>query len=142
MPRHSETRFLPYTPEQLFDLVADIERYPEFLPWCAAARIVERKGDTVKADLIVGYKALREKFTSVVTLTPKSRIDVAYAGGPLSHLKNDWRFTPAPGGCDLSFDLEFALKSTLLAGMMEAFLEKAIMRMAQAFEERAKAVYG
>lgn len=141
MPKHSETRFLPYTPEQLYALVLDIERYPEFLPWCVAARITERHQDRLKADLVVGYKAIREKFTSVVVLTPGRRLDVTYISGPLSQLSNVWQFTPAPGGCNLSFALEFSFKTPLLANLFEMFFEKALLRMVAAFEARAQALY-
>ena len=142
MLKHSETRFLPYTQHQLFDLVADIERYPEFLPWCIAARITERDAEIVKADLIVGYKAFREKFTSVVTLHPHQSIEVAYVSGPLSHLHNSWQFTPANGGCDLGFDLAFAFRTPFLAKIFGAFFEPAMTRMSQAFEDRAHQLYG
>jgi coenzyme Q-binding protein COQ10 len=142
MPKHAETRLLPYTPEQLYALVLDIERYPEFLPWCVAARIVERDPEHLKADLIVGYKAIRETFRSVVQLTPPRRIDVTYASGPLANLRNAWRFEPAAGGCLLAFELDFAFKTPLLANMFELFFEKALRRMAGAFEARAQALYG
>lgn len=141
MLKHSETRFLPYTPQQLFDLVADIERYPEFLPWCLEARILARDGDVVKADLIVGYKAFREKFTSVVTLMPVRAIDVTYVSGPLSHLTNSWAFTPTKGGCTLGFDLAFAFRTPLLAAIFGAFFDRALKRMTYAFEDRAHALY-
>jgi coenzyme Q-binding protein COQ10 len=142
MPKHCETRFLPYTPEQLYTLVLDIERYPEFLPWCVAARILSRRDDELKADMIVGYKALREKFTSVVQLTPNEKIEVRYVSGALKQLTNIWRFEPAAGGCTLSFDLEFTFKTALLAGLFEMFFEQALRRMAGAFEARARQLYG
>src|ERR1700753_3579700 len=116
MPRHHETRVLPFTPEQLFDLVADIGRYPEFLPWCKGARILKREGNNVTADLIIGYKMFQEKFTSYVTLDPSRAIAVEYLSGPLTHLKNDWQFRPAPkGGCELSFNVEFDFRSSILS---------------------------
>jgi coenzyme Q-binding protein COQ10 len=142
MITHNETRFLPYTQQQLFDLVADIEQYPEFLPWCIASRIVERSDAVVKADLVVGYKSFREQFTSVVTLIRPVRIEVAYASGPLSHLHNHWTFAEVSGGCDLGFDLAFAFKNPFLASMFGPFLEKALKQMSQAFETRAHALYG
>ena len=92
MPTHAEQRVLPYTPEQLFALVADIERYPEFLPWCVGARIRERRPDLVVADLIIGFRMFRERFTSRVTLDPPGRIDVTYAEGPFRYLNNHWIF--------------------------------------------------
>ncbi len=142
VPHHTETRFLPYTPEQLYALVLDIERYPEFLPWCVAARIAERGEGWLKADLIVGYKAIREKFTSKVVCVPQQRIEVAYGGGPLKNLTNVWRFDPAEGGCNLGFELEFSFKAAFLANLFELFFEKALRRMAEAFEARAKQLYG
>src|SRR5712691_11833822 len=97
MPTHAEQRVLPYTPEQLFALVADVERYPEFLPWCVGARIRERQPDLIIADLIIGFRVFRERFTSRVALTPPRRIDVTYTEGPFRYLNNHWIFDPAPG---------------------------------------------
>jgi ribosome-associated toxin RatA of RatAB toxin-antitoxin module len=95
MPTHAEKRELPYRPEQLFDLVADIERYPEFLPWCVGARVRSREGDLVVADLVIGFKVVRERFTSRVKLDrPNLRIDVAYTEGPFRYLNNHWIFEP------------------------------------------------
>ena len=140
--RHSETRFLPYTPEQLFDLVAGIERYPEFLPWCKGARILERNEDAIKADLIIGYKMFQEKFTSFVTLNRPKAISVQYMSGPLSRLTNEWQFAPAKGGCELSFQVDFDFQSPLLRAAMEMFFDKALRKMVMAFEERAGELYG
>src|SRR5216683_3065731 len=98
MPTHAEQRILPYTPEQLFALVADIERYPEFLPWCVGARIRERKPDLIVADLIIGFRMFRERFTSRVALDPPGRIDVSYTEGPFRYLNNHWVFDPVAGG--------------------------------------------
>ena len=142
MPEHREKRTLPFRPEQLFDLVAAIERYPEFLPWCKGARILKREGNIVTADLIAGYKMFRERFTSAVTLHPPRAISVEYLSGPLTHLKNDWEFNAAgKTGCDLVFNVEFDFRSRVLGGMMEMFFEKALRKMAQAFEERARELY-
>ena len=89
MPTHAEKKLLPWTPEQLYDLVAGIERYPEFLPWCIAARIRRREGDLIVADLVIGFRMIRERFTSNVKLDPAARrIDVAYIDGPFRHLRN------------------------------------------------------
>jgi len=142
MPQHKETRILPFRPEQLFDLVADIERYPEFLPWCKGARILKREGKTITADLIIGYKMFREKFTSIVTLERPRAISVAYQSGPLAHLKNEWDFLPAKDGCVLSFHVDFDFHSKLLGATMGLFFDKALSRMAAAFEERARELYG
>jgi len=143
MPQHNEKRILPYTPEQLFDLVAGIEYYPEFLPWCKAARILERTDKAVTADLIIGYKMFQEKFTSLVTLKRPHMISVQYKSGPLAHLSNQWVFKPAGGaGCELSFAVDFDFRSPLLRGAMQLFFDKALIKMVQAFEVRAKKLYG
>ncbi len=143
MPQHQEKRVLPYKPEQLFDLVAGIERYPEFLPWCKAARLLEIKGNVVTADLIIGYKMFQEKFTSVVTLDRPCAITVQYKSGPLAHLSNQWAFKPVgAGACDLSFHVDFDFRSSLLRSAMEIFFDKALLKMVAAFEQRAKALYG
>lgn len=143
MPQHKEKRVLPYKPEQLFDLVAGIERYPEFLPWCKAARILERRDNIVTADLIIGYKMFQEKFTSIVTLDRPREITVQYKSGPLAHLSNQWWFKPVgKDSCELSFHVDFDFKSSLLRSAMEMFFDKAILKMVAAFEERAKALYG
>ncbi|MBI1272790.1 MAG: type II toxin-antitoxin system RatA family toxin [Alphaproteobacteria bacterium] len=142
MPKRSEERVLPYTPQQLYDLVADIERYPEFLPWCRTAHVLERKGNNVTADLVIGYKAFSENFRSHVTLKPGKRIEVDYGGGPLTHLANKWEFAPAPGkSCKLSFYVDFDFRSSLLSGLMGVFFEQAFGRMVDAFEARAQELY-
>ncbi len=142
MPSHAEQRQLPYQPAQLFDLVADIESYPQFLPWCRAARIVERRPERVTADLVIGFKMFRETFTSVVTLAPPERIDVEYVRGPLKHLTNRWRFLPDAKGCTVDFYVDFAFRSRLLEGLIGAVFGEAVSRMVGAFEVRADAIYG
>ena len=143
MPRHSETRYLPYTPDQLFTLVADVGRYPEFLPWCKAARVLETKPDGIVADLVIGYKMFFERFRSDVKLDRPRTISITYVSGPLSHLANEWRFEPqGKKGCNLSFDVDFDFKSPLLRAAIELFFEKALTKMVSAFEERAADLYG
>jgi len=142
MHRHAERRFLPYRPEQLYALVADIERYPEFLPWCVAARIRSRTEALVVADLVIGFKMIRERFTSRVTLSPPDRIDVAYAEGPFRHLDNHWVFLPHPQGCEIDFHVEFEFRSALLERLIGVLFDEAVRRMVQAFETRARALYG
>lgn len=142
MPTHAERRFLPYTPEQLFALVADVERYPEFLPWCVASRVRSRQGNIVVADLMIGFKMVRERFTSRVTLSPPDRIDVAYTEGPLRHLNNHWIFEEAPGGCVIDFFVDFEFKSIILQRLIGALFNEAVRRMVGAFETRAHALYG
>jgi coenzyme Q-binding protein COQ10 len=142
MPTHAEERVLPYTPEQLFALVADIERYPEFLPWCVGARIKEREPDLIVADLIIGFRMFRERFTSRVSLDPSRRIDVTYAEGPFRYLNNHWIFAAVPGGCRISFFVDFEFKSRLLQRLIEVLFSEAVRRMVGAFENRARDLYG
>lgn len=143
MPRHSEVRHLPYSPEQLFDLVADIGRYDEFLPWVAAVRIRSSNQSETLADLVVGFHAFKERFTSRVTKYPPSRICVDYVEGPLKYLHNEWRFTPAPGGgTQLSFAVDFAFKSRIFEALAGQMFDRALRRMTSAFEQRAAALYG
>ena len=142
MPRHVESRFLPYSPEQMFDLVADIERYPEFLPWCVGMRVRERRDNVILADLMVGFKMIREKFTSQVTLQPPSRIDVIYIEGPFKHLENHWLFKPHDGGSMVEFFIDFEFRSRMLRLVMEPLFHEAVRRMVGAFESRAAKLYG
>jgi len=144
MPTHAERRELPYRPEQLFDLVADIERYPEFLPWCIACRVRRREGNVVWGDLMVGFKVFRETFTSKVTLNRPDRIDVEYVDGPFRHLNNHWVFEPAEGGRHtvIDFSIDFEFRSRLMQTVATAAFNEAVRRMVHAFEVRAHAVYG
>jgi len=142
MPTHAEQRVLAYTPEQLFALVADIERYPEFLPWCLAARIKERRADLIVADLIIGFRIFRERFTSRVALDGPRRIDVTYAEGPFRRLSNHWVFEQAPGGCRIDFYVDFEFKSRVMQKVIEVLFSEAVRRMVGAFEKRAQHLYG
>ena len=142
MPTHAEQRLLPYTQEQMYALVADIERYPEFLPWCVAARIKERRADFIDADLVIGFKMFRERFTSHVELDPPGRIDVTYAEGPFRYLNNHWTFERAPGGCRVDFFVDFEFKSRVLQKVIEVLFGEAVKRMVAAFESRARQLYG
>jgi len=143
MPRHSETRRLPYTPEQLFDLVADVARYPEFLPWVAAVRVRSDSDTEMVADLVVGFKAIHEKFTSRVTKHRPDSISVEYIEGPLKYLKNDWRFRPdGQGGVYVDFTVDFAFRSMLFEALAGQMFDRALCKMIGAFEERAAALYG
>lgn len=143
MPAHSESRVLPYTAEQLYGLVADIERYPEFLPWCRAVRVRERDGSLLVADMVIGFRMLRESFTSRVTLDPGRAIDVGYLNGPFHHLHNRWRFSDrAEGGCLVEFDVAFEFRSALLRRVMGALFNEAVRRLVRAFEARARDLYG
>jgi len=143
MPTHAERRRLPYRPDQLFALVADIERYPEFLPWCLAARIRKRDGDLVVADLVIGWRMIRERFTSRVVLKSPDRIDVTYHEGPFKYLQNHWIFEPQPdGSCILDFYVDFEFRSRVLQKAMALLFNEAVRRMVQAFEGRARQLYG
>lgn len=139
---------VPYSARQMFDLVADIERYPEFLPWCSALRIVEkdvRDGEgTMTADMVVAYKVFRERFRSKVTLDRAAgRIDAAYVNGPFRNLENRWRFTDKPdGGSIIDFEIAFEFRNFLLQATARAVFDMAFARMSDAFVKRAEEIYG
>lgn len=148
MPTHAEKRLLPYAPEQLFDLVAQVERYPEFLPWCLASRIRRREESLLVADLVIGFKMIRERFTSHVTLDRPHRIDVRYADGPFKHLNNHWIFEPVgpcpelpAGGTLIDFYVDFEFRSKLLQSLIGMLFHEATRRMVSAFEGRARQLY-
>ena len=142
MPKHSETRHLPDTAEQMFDLVADVRRYPEFLPWVSAMRVRQDGETETVADMIVGFKGLRETFTSRVEKSRPERISVEYVDGPLKYLRNDWRFRPEPGGCAVDFSVDFAFKNRVFEMLAGQVFGTALRRMIGAFETRAAALYG
>jgi len=143
VPTHAEKRVLACSPRQLYDLVADIERYPEFLPWCVAARIRKREGDLVTADLVIGFKMFRERFTSQVRLDPDGqRIDVTYQKGPFKYPNNHWVFEDHPQGCAIDFYVDFEFRSRLLQKLIEPLFSEAVRRMVAAFEARAGELYG
>jgi len=143
MPRHSETKHLPYTPEQMFDLVADVEHYDEFLPWVVAVRIRSSSETETVADLVVGFNAFKERFTSKVVKERPARICVDYIEGPLKFLHNEWRFEPAAdGGTDVHFSVDFAFRSRIFESLAGSMFDRALRRMTQAFEQRAAALYG
>lgn len=141
MPEYSDRRYLPYTPEQLFNLVADIERYPEFLPWCVGVRILRREENAVYADLMVGFKMVREVYTSKVIFDRTEGIDVEYQKGPFKHLINNWKFKKSGQGCEVEFFIDFEFRSKILRGIIGPFFGEAVNKMIGAFEERAKVVY-
>src|SRR5260370_32693107 len=117
MPTHAEQRVLPYTAEQLFDIVADVGRCPEFLPWCGGAGIGERSDTLVVADLLIGFRMFRERFTSRVTLDRPRRVDVAYSEGPFRYLANHWIFEPVEGGCRIDFFVDFEFRSAIFQNL-------------------------
>lgn len=143
MPTHAERRVLPYRPDQLYDLVAAVQDYPKFLPWCIGARIRERSDQLLVADLIIGFKMFRERFTSRVKLDPsKQQIEVAYSEGPFKYLQNHWRFLPHPQGCEIDFHVDFEFRSRILQAAIEMLFSEAVRRMVAAFEGRARQLYG
>lgn len=144
MPRHFEVQTFPYAADQIYTLVADIERYPEFLPWCTALRVRRRDGNKIIADMSIGFKLVRETFTTEVTLRPETReIHVTYINGPFRYLTNHWRFTSAgEGACEVTFDIDFEFRSKLLQTLIGAVFHEVISRMVKAFQERAKQLYG
>ena len=143
MPTHAEKRVLPHTPDQMFDLVADVDRYPEFLPWCIGSRVRRRRGNTIVADLVIGFKMIRERFTSEVKLAPEDkRIDVRYLEGPFKYLNNTWVFYEHEKGCMVDFYVDFEFRTRFLQRMMEPLFNEAVRRMVKAFEARADQLYG
>jgi len=142
MPTHAEKRVLPYTPEQLFDLVADVGRYPEFLPWCVGARIRERRDNLLVADLVIGFKVFRERFTSHVTLNRPDHIQVSYLDGPFRYLNNHWRFRPHQKGTEIDFFVDFEFRSRILQAAIGLVFNEATRLMVGSFEKRADQVYG
>jgi coenzyme Q-binding protein COQ10 len=142
MPRHKETRALPYTPGQMFDLVSDVARYPEFLPWVSAIRIRSQSETEMVADMIVGFKGLRETFTSRVVKARPEHVHVDYVDGPLQHLSNDWRFQPdGKGGVLVEFEVDFAFKNRIFEMLAGQVFDAALRRMIGAFEARAAQLY-
>jgi coenzyme Q-binding protein COQ10 len=143
MPRHSETRHLPYTPEQLFDLVADVARYDEFLPWVVAVRVRSSSETETVADLVVGFNAFKERFTSRVVKERPHRICVDYVDGPLKYLHNEWTFErAADGGTNVHFAVDFAFRARLVESLAGAMFDRPLRPMTGAFEQRAGELYG
>lgn len=147
MPKFEATRRVAHTPDEMFALVADIEKYPQFVPLCEALSIRSRKErdgrSVVVADMSVGYKAIRETFTTQVLLKPEDKvIDVKYIDGPFKYLSNVWSFEPASDGCFVRFFIDYEFKSRLLAAVMGTMFDRAFRMFAEAFEKRADVVYG
>ncbi len=142
MPTHAETKTVPYPPEQLFDLVADVGKYPQFLPWCVAARVRSRTETESVADLTIGFGPFRESFTSRVMLERPGQIRVRYENGPFRYLNNQWTFEPDPLGCKVKFFVDFEFRSRLLQAAIGVVFNEAVRRMVNAFLKRARDVYG
>ena len=142
MKKHHEKRFVDHSPKQMFDLVSNVKKYPDFLPWCLGSRILYNDGDVLIADLIIGFQIYREKFRSKVVLNKnKNIIEVFYEDGPFKHLSNKWEFKKFNKGCEINFYLEFEFKNIFFQTIMEKLFSEAVKRMVEAFEKRAEAVY-
>ena len=142
MPKYSEHKLVPYRPDQLFDLVADVSKYPAFLPWCIGARIRTQTETDLVADLTIGFKMFRESFTSRVALERPDRIHVHYENGPFKYLRNEWTFTPDPRGCIVDFYVDFEFRSFILQKTIGMVFTEAVRRMVNAFHKRARDIYG
>ena len=151
MPTHAEKRVLPYTPAQLFDLVADVEQYPAFLPWCVAIRVRHREivetavggEELLVADMAIGFKVFRETFTTRVQCRRPDRIDVTYTDGPFRYLNNHWIFSPkGDNACEIDFFVDFEFRSTILQKAIGLVFNEAVRKMVDAFQARAEALYG
>ncbi len=147
MPTHSEVRSLPYSASQMYALVADVERYSEFLPWCSAARIRQRvqngESEILDADLVISFKVFREKFGSRVTLWENMhKIDTEYLDGPFKYMQSNWSFSDTDEGCDVEFFVDFEFKNAILQRIIGVVFNEAMQRIVRAFETRAAALYG
>ncbi len=142
MPTHAERRVVQFTAEQLFDLVADVDQYPRFLPWCVAARVRSRSRTELVADLTIGFGPFRETFTSRVGLDRPRKVTVAYENGPFKYLHNHWEFTPRDNGTEVAFFVDFEFRSRLLQAAIGVVFNEAVRRMVNAFLKRARDVYG
>ena len=142
MPRHNEKRVLPYGADAMYDLVADVARYPEFLPWVVAVRVRSDNDAEMVADMVVGFSSLRERFTSrVVKVRPRS-IHVDYLDGPLKYLRNEWHFEATGDGCTIDFNVEFAFRNRIFEAIAGQVFDQALRKMINAFEKRAAVLYG
>ncbi len=142
MPRHHEQRVLPYSVDAVYDLVADVAQYPKFLPWVTGVRIRSDSDDVTVADMIVGFSALRERFTSRVVKVRPRTIHVDYLDGPLKYLRNEWIFDAVPGGCAVDFTVEFAFRNRVFEAIAGQVFDQALRKMINAFERRAAVLYG
>ena len=148
MPTHNETRRLPYSAQQMYDLVADVAQYPQFLPWCSAARIRsvtprDYGSEVMEADLVISFKVFRERFGSRVTLWPAQKsIDTEYLDGPFRYMKSNWAFADAEGGgCDVTFYVDFEFRNAVLQGIIGVVFNEAMQCIVRAFERRAAQLY-
>ena len=142
MPTHAEKRILRQSPDQIFQIVADVHRYPEFLPWCAAARVLSRDEQQLVADLTIGFRMFRETFRSEVTLDRPGLVQVKYLDGPFRYLNNTWRLSPVPAGTEVDFFVDFEFRSRVLQAVIGTVFNEAVRVMVRAFERRAMAMHG
>ena len=142
MPTHAEHKLVPYTAEQMFDLVADVGRYHDFLPWCAGSRVRSRSQTELVADLAIGFGPFRESFTSRVALDRPKTVNVKYENGPFRYLNNQWTFTPEATGCRVDFFVDFEFRSRMLQSAIGVVFNQAVQAMVKAFLKRARDVYG
>ena len=143
MPGIRETRRLPYSCQQMFDLVADVASYPKFLPWVVATRVRSDSETEMEADMLVGFKAIREKFTSRVIKSRPDHIEVFYVDGPLKDLDNNWHFKCLPdGGCEIDFCVDFSFRNAVFEALAGQYFDRAFRKMVEAFEKRADELYG
>ena len=143
---HREVRIVPYPAALMYRVVADVEKYPQFLPWVLGLRVKSRGDDAVLAEMMVGYKGFREKYTSRIVLDPVAMtVDVTQTEGPFRKLENHWRFVAVPGrpdACEVHFSIDFEFRNRLLGAVAGAAFEKVLLRMTEAFEARAAALSG
>lgn len=137
MPRHEEQRVLPYAPDFFFDIIADVGSYPEFLPWCVSTRVYKKREREFYADVSIGFKMLRETWTTRLMLDRPNKITADYIRGPMKHLHNEWRFTPHAEGVLVDFVLDFEFKNPLLQKLAGHMFEEAVHKMVMAFDKRA-----
>ncbi|UWP99708.1 type II toxin-antitoxin system RatA family toxin [Aliiroseovarius crassostreae] len=148
MPTHGEKRILPYTPNQMYELVADVAKYPQFLPWNSAARVRKRTPqpdgtEVIEADLVISFKVFRERFGSRALLDPNTpRLDMEYLDGPFKYLRSHWQFHPHETGCEIEFFVDFEFKSAVLQKVIGLVFNEAMQRIVRAFELRAQELYG
>lgn len=145
MPYFSDKRLLPYSPDKLYELVLDVENYPDFLPWCKSCKVISESKDEILAEMRIGFKFFTETFMSRVTFTQDQLIEVQYLDGPFKHLKNQWKFIPqTENGVTFTivdFSIDFEFKSRLLQGLVQGVFSEAVQKMVRAFETRAQQLY-
>ncbi len=148
MPTHHEKRFMPYSADEMYNLVSDVASYPKFLPWNSAARIRSRTprddgAEVMEADLVISFKVFRERFGSRVILWPaQKKIDTEYLDGPFKYMKSTWSFQDATCGCDVDFFVDFEFRNAILQGIIGVVFNDAMQRVVRAFERRAVELYG